>query len=165
MLDCIRNILTRRGASPRRLLAAATIFVAIFAVSVALWNSRRAPQQVASPPWQFAPGFYVPTPASGEETLLTWDGESLDPWLHFHNGRAHYLKKDFDAAYREFSAAIADDPSLALAYWYRGLIQRHWKNEPAAQVEFELAHYHDEGLLEPAEFRPDFVEPGYYSLP
>jgi hypothetical protein len=159
------SILPRHGANPRRLLAAAAVFVTIVVIAIAFWVFRRAPQPVASPPWQFAPGFYVPTPAAGEETLLTWDGESLDPWLHFHNGRAHYLKKDFDASYREFSSAIADDPSLAQAYWYRGLIHRHWQNEAAAQVEFELAHWHDAGLVAPTEFSTDFVEPGHYSLP
>ena len=165
MLDSIRNILPRRLASPRRLVVAAAIFVALLAISVAVWQFRGARQPVASPPWQFAPAFYVPTPAAGEETLLTWDAESLDPWLHFHNGRAHYLKKDFDASYRDFSAALAADPSLALAYWYRGLIHRHWQNEAAAQVEFDLAHWHDEGLLAPAEFGPDFLVPGNYRLP
>jgi hypothetical protein len=169
MLDSIRNVLPRRGASRRRLVDVATIVVGLIVLpalsSLAFWSFHRAPQPVAGPPWQFAPGFYVPPPVEGEETLLVWDGQSLDPWLHLHNGRAHYLKKDFDASYLEFSAAIADDPSLALAYWYRGLIHRYWKNEAAAQVEFELAQYHDEGLFAPAEFSPDFVEPGHFSLP
>ena len=165
MSKSVNAILPRRGASPRRLVAAAAILAAFVATVVTAWQYFAAMPEIASQPWQFAPGFYVTTPANDEETLLNWDGVTLDPWLHFHNGRAYYLKEDFDAAYREFSAALADDPSLALAYWYRGLIQRHWQNEAAAMIEFGLAHWHDERLVAPTEFGPDFIEPDHYSLP
>jgi tetratricopeptide (TPR) repeat protein len=155
----------RRGASPRRLAAAAVLSVTAAALVIAAWRYSRAEPVVVESPWQFAPGFYVRAPAADEETLLVWDGAAHDPWLHFHNGRAYYLRKEYDSAYREFSAALGDDPSLALAYWYRGMIQRHWKNEPAARVEFEAAHWHDEGLAAPTEFGPDFVEPDFQGVP
>jgi tetratricopeptide (TPR) repeat protein len=146
-------------------VAAAALSIVVTALGIAAWQYGRAEPAVVEPSWRFAPGFFLPASVASDESLMRWDGATLDPWLHFRNGSVHYLNREYDSAYREFSAAISDDPSLALAYWYRGLIQRYWQNEAAALIEFDLAHWHDEGLAAPTEFGPDFVEPDFQGVP
>jgi tetratricopeptide (TPR) repeat protein len=54
-------------------------------------------------------------------------------------GRQHFLRKEYDAALRDYNHAIQAAPELAEAYWGRGCVHQAKGNLPVALADFEMA--------------------------
>jgi len=64
-------------------------------------------------------------------------GAKLDPERLINLGIKAYNEKQIDKAFEEFNRAIADNPDLAEAYYYRGLVYLNKGKVPEAKADFQ----------------------------
>jgi len=64
-------------------------------------------------------------------------GTKMDPERLINVGIKYYNTKQIDKALEEFNRVIADNPSLAEAYYYRGLVYLNKGKVPEAKADFQ----------------------------